>query len=254
MIMSKFLFSSLRVLACLCGVSMLAACAEESAPVGSSKAARAMARLDTNGDGYVTQSEAQSEPRLAQHFARVDTNGDGRISATEADLALQRRGSRQSGVAGGQAIQTSATSTSTGSGGSGRVQQAFANLDTNSNGVITRDEATGRFADVFDKVDQNRDSFVTMDEVNAAMAQRSQRRASRDTGSGSAPSSSSSSSYASSGSSVPASDPTTPVYLDPGASDSIEPLPGDFDPTYTEPNPDVRLETDDEGFLIPVVD
>jgi Ca2+-binding EF-hand superfamily protein len=40
-------------------------------------------RLDTNGDGYISRSEAQASPELVLIFVDTDTNGDGQISPAE---------------------------------------------------------------------------------------------------------------------------------------------------------------------------
>jgi len=44
---------------------------------------RMFARIDTDGDGRISQAEAQRFPRLAAHFAQIDTNGDGFLSREE---------------------------------------------------------------------------------------------------------------------------------------------------------------------------
>jgi hypothetical protein len=51
-------------------------------------------RLDTNGDGRISRSEASADSNLV--FARVDTNGDGYIDATEFAKASQDRNSDSS--------------------------------------------------------------------------------------------------------------------------------------------------------------
>lgn len=39
--------------------------------------------LDTNSDGYISESEAQMEPTLATQRQSLDDNGDGQIDRTE---------------------------------------------------------------------------------------------------------------------------------------------------------------------------
>jgi serine/threonine protein kinase len=54
---------------------------------------------DTNGDGFLTQAEAQRFPALERNFKRVDSDGDGRISLREFVQAkraiLERRQNKQ---------------------------------------------------------------------------------------------------------------------------------------------------------------
>ena len=41
------------------------------------------ARLDANGDGYLSSDETQSAGRMAQRFTRADADSDGRVSRRE---------------------------------------------------------------------------------------------------------------------------------------------------------------------------
>lgn len=47
-------------------------------------------RLDRNGDGYVTASEARGHRRMVAPFARIDRNRDQRLSRSEFYLYLAR--------------------------------------------------------------------------------------------------------------------------------------------------------------------
>lgn len=61
------------------------------AAVGTAQAqnaGRALAALDTNGDGALQLPEI--EAASAARFARLDANGDGMVSAAEFNLPLQR--------------------------------------------------------------------------------------------------------------------------------------------------------------------
>jgi sporulation protein YlmC with PRC-barrel domain len=64
----------------LYGVTPYWQTASNAAPGG---AAGSFASLDTNGDGYITQSEAQQDQSLSQSFNRVDTNHDGKLDEGE---------------------------------------------------------------------------------------------------------------------------------------------------------------------------
>lgn len=61
------------------------------APSGT---AGSFASLDTNGDGYISQSEAQQDQNLSQSFNRVDANHDGKLDEGEfASFEAQSAGS-----------------------------------------------------------------------------------------------------------------------------------------------------------------
>jgi Ca2+-binding EF-hand superfamily protein len=40
-------------------------------------------KLDKNGDGYLSRSEAAANPELAKQFKQADRNGDGKLSRAE---------------------------------------------------------------------------------------------------------------------------------------------------------------------------
>ena len=49
-------------------------------------------KIDTDGDGRISQAEAQANaPRLAQHFAQIDANGDGYITPEELHAFFRNR-------------------------------------------------------------------------------------------------------------------------------------------------------------------
>lgn len=54
--------------------------------------------------------------------------------------------------------------------------ERFAKMDTNKDGVITRDEFTGRRPEMFDLIDANKDGKLTKEEISAAMKARMGRR------------------------------------------------------------------------------
>ena len=47
-------------------------------------------RLDSDGDGKISQSEAAGNGRLADNFANNDSNGDGFVDRKEMSTAMQR--------------------------------------------------------------------------------------------------------------------------------------------------------------------
>ena len=48
-----------------------------------------LAKLDTNGDGFVDKQEARASSTLAPIFDKVDTNKDGKLDAAELSAAFQ---------------------------------------------------------------------------------------------------------------------------------------------------------------------
>ena len=104
------------------------------------RVAKMFARLDTNHDGFITQTEidalqAQRAQRMEQRaakfdpskmFDRLDLNHDGQITTAEAEAARSQRAQAK----GGKPAKANATAF----GG------LFARADTNKDGVITKAE------------------------------------------------------------------------------------------------------------------
>jgi EF hand domain-containing protein len=108
------------------------------------RGAQMFQRLDTNGDGKITQDEFRAG-RDAR-FAAMDQNGDGKVTQQEFEAA-PRPGKQGP-----------------------RTQQMFQRADANGDGVITRDEFD-RNADLqFKRLDANGDGVITRDEVQQARA------------------------------------------------------------------------------------
>jgi len=105
------------------------------------------AQVDTNHDGAISRDEAAAAPQLASHFDEADTDRDGRV--TPAELKNFAKGQRLNNK---------------GSGG------AFSKMDSNGDGVITRDEvaANPKLARKFEAADMDHDGRVTADEAKAA--------------------------------------------------------------------------------------
>lgn len=107
------------------------------------------AKLDTNGDGFVSREEAQASKHMAAHFNEADTDRDGRLSAAE----MQAYHDTHQPKAGKAA----------------KTPKSFSKLDTNGDQVITRDEAakSAKFLAAFDAADTDKDGRVTPQEAQA---------------------------------------------------------------------------------------
>lgn len=100
-------------------------------------------QIDTNRDGGISREEAAAAPRLAEQFAEIDTDRDGKVVPAELkNYAKTHRG------------------------------KGMDKLDTNQDGVITRDEAakSRKMASRFDAADTDKDGRLTEREAKALKA------------------------------------------------------------------------------------
>jgi len=111
-------------------------------------------RLDSNGDGKISKSEARGP--LAENFDRFDTNNDGFISKSELEEAGKRM---KNGMGPMQGLF--------------RPEASFVNLfnqqDVDADGRVTRAEAKGKLLENFDVLDADKDGKLTRQEVEAGM-------------------------------------------------------------------------------------
>jgi Ca2+-binding EF-hand superfamily protein len=108
-------------------------------------------RLDTAGNGYVTQDEFVAAAQ--KRFTRLDKNGDGKLTPDE----LTGRWAH-----GGNAATK-------GSGQTGKsTAERFDKLDTNHDGVVTMDEYVAAATALFHQFDTAGDGQVTAAEIEAA--------------------------------------------------------------------------------------
>ena len=74
------------------------AAAGSSAPknhqIGKDKNDPGFNKLDKNGDGYLSRTEAAGNPTLAKNFKQVDKNGDGKLSRAEYLTAMTKQDAR----------------------------------------------------------------------------------------------------------------------------------------------------------------
>ncbi len=120
-------------------------------------------RADADGDGSLTRAELNAA--LDARFARADANGDGAIDQAERDAARAERRERMRERRAER-------------GRDGRRGGRMARLDTNGDGVITRDEVPHeRGLAIFDRVDTNGDGQIDQAERSEARNRMRERRA-----------------------------------------------------------------------------
>ena len=117
----------------------------QTAPSAARPATHAFSKLDTNGDGVISRSEAAARPKLAEHFDKLDTNKDGVLSRDELMAARKKH-----------------------------ADAKFTRLDTDNDGRISRAEAQSapHLAKNFDGIDTNHDGYLTREELKAAHQKR----------------------------------------------------------------------------------
>lgn len=133
-------------------------------------------RLDTNGDGKITQDELKAA--VQKRFAEFDLNKDGKVSEDEAkQVAESKLGERRE-----KRAEWLKEADKNGDGKWSKdelprmPERFFAKLDTNKDGVLTRDEfAAGRarfdehkgefFERFFERADANKDGVIDANEA-----------------------------------------------------------------------------------------
>lgn len=131
-------------------------------------------RGDANGDGNLTRAELSTS--IDARFARADANSDGAIDASEQTaMRGERRGHR------GEGRSRHRSEGRRGAGGEGRRGHGdhMARLDTNSDGILTRDEALAPAIARFNRMDSNSDGQIDAAEQTAMREQHEARRAAR---------------------------------------------------------------------------
>lgn len=103
-------------------------------------------KMDKNGDGVIDAGEA--EAMRAKMFARLDTDGDSFV--TQAEVA-ERRAKRAERQAKRQA----------------RHDKHMAEMDSDGDGRVARDEFTSSKGNMFDKLDADGDGRITREEMAA---------------------------------------------------------------------------------------
>lgn len=121
------------------------------------RAGRLVQRLDTAGNGYVTQDEFVAAAQ--KRFDRLDRNGDGKLTPDE--LSVPRHGRRGRGRMAAAAM----------------VRRGFDKLDANHDGVVTADEFVAAARTKYSTLDAGHDGKVTAQEL--ATSAKATRRAIR---------------------------------------------------------------------------
>lgn len=109
---------------------------------------------DADGDGVVTQAEAQAHN--AEMFAKFDVNGDGKLDQTDRDAMKEQRGERREA----------------------RKAERFAALDADGNGEVTEAEMQAHHAEkmaeraerhtaMFAKLDTDKSGGLSQEEMQA---------------------------------------------------------------------------------------
>lgn len=107
-------------------------------------------RLDSDADGSVSRAEAAGTERLENEFGTIDGNRDGQISAEEYQVFVKARRSEQREKA------------------KARIQQRWADADSNGDGMISRAEAEQglpMIAKRFDTMDSDQDGKISQQEL-----------------------------------------------------------------------------------------
>ena len=104
--------------------------------------------LDTNGDGFVTESEFSAAQTA--RFNENDTNGDGALNVEEMTAMAQARMKRE--------VKSDRIA--------GRIQKTIADADTNGDGVLQFDELPKPdFSELLNKADADGDGQLTEAEM-----------------------------------------------------------------------------------------
>jgi Ca2+-binding EF-hand superfamily protein len=146
------------------------------------------AAVDADRDGFVTQAEARARAeagraerqarrgeRRAALFDRLDANRDGSISRAEFDARRpaargEREGQREAGAdrRAHRFAQRADRRAHRGALMARFGARAFAAMDADHDGRVSRAEASARALAMFDRADANRDGTVTIEERRAA--------------------------------------------------------------------------------------
>jgi len=106
--------------------------------------------LDADGNGKLSKDELPE--RMQPQFSRIDTNGDGFIDREELGRMATRFGPGGPGRPAAEA-------------GRGDLAKRILNMDANGDGQITKDEVPERMQGIFDRIDTNSDGVLDKEEL-----------------------------------------------------------------------------------------
>ena len=128
--------------------------------------------LDADDDGNITRAELSA--KLDERFSRMDSNGDGQITETEMDSARERLrdevftrldANGDGSVSRAEMEAAAAMRTAGRKGRSNHLRAAIlSRMDTNGDGAITKTELEARALERFEKLDANGDGTITEQE------------------------------------------------------------------------------------------
>jgi len=172
--MNRVFLAAALASASFMGIALVGPTAAQTAPAP---------RGDANGDGVLTRDEAMAQADA--RFDRMDANKDGKLTPDE-----MRPHGRMGGPgtppppppADGAAPPPPPPPGGPAMGGHGFGERMFARLDTNSDGVIDRNEFRAQAAQRFDRMDTNKDGKIDAAERQAAHDAMEQMRGRRGPG------------------------------------------------------------------------
>ncbi len=129
--------------------------------------------MDSNSDGRVSRDEFIAFQQ--KNFQQIDTNADNYLSSEEVNEWQKRinesaRGSHDTSREGSVSTRWSSTSSQTNPDSSQKNMhdQMFKEMDTRSDGVVTRDEFNAFGEKKFQQMDANGDGRISSDKMKAA--------------------------------------------------------------------------------------
>lgn len=146
----------------LCG--LVGAAALSATPLLAEEEGDLFAQRDTNKDGFITADEVGDENKalFERQLRKADKDGDGKLSREEFAASLKADETPKQPLAGGEGRG--------GRPGAGQFnpKEAFARMDANKDGKISKDEARGPIEQNFDRIDGDSDGSISEEEFMAA--------------------------------------------------------------------------------------